>query len=297
MLALCFLVGVYSYTLNSGNCANPDNQQSPVNVFSSQSLYYDEKYFRFLTNNYIKLSPNEHYWGPYTAERAIGVKSNVATGSFGSFTLVKDWSISSWILEKILFRIGAEHSIEGSEYDAEMQLVHTFDANYYSPGRRVDPGTNYLVLSINFKVVEDDDPTATTLFDYMNLKAYNDDSTQNIYMKKNIKLNSMIQHQPAYLYTGTLSYGECLPALRMIFTDYHYIRRSDLNMLKAVTSRSGLLDLDQKNIKTRSTLNAPVYRNWNDLSMFAPKLNLLAYDNASFVGVNFLILLVLCLLF
>jgi hypothetical protein len=70
-----------------------------------------------------------------------------------------------------------------------------------------------LVISLFFKQTEDDNPGASRLFEFMNLEGFYNGTDSN--MIKNIKLHHIIQHQPALLYQGTVTYPECLPALWM----------------------------------------------------------------------------------
>lgn len=286
---------VHNYILNQGSCAAADGiQQSPVNIVSTNSLYYDEKYFRLLSNNYDPLTSQSN-WTVLTTERAIGFAPTANISNFGTALFVKDWSLTNFVLQKILFRVGTEHSIDGVFYDAELQLIHTVDANYYNPGRRVDFGANYLVISVPFKITEDNDPSANRIFNLTNLLGFSN-GTSNTIMKRT-SFVSMIQHQPSYLYQGSLNYDQCQPAWWLLFSQYHLIKRTDYNNLVSVTRANIPLDSDNKYVRSQSPLINPVYRNWNDLNKFTPRVTLLNFDSATFLNTNVLIIMAIVLFF
>jgi carbonic anhydrase len=287
---------IYTYDFNSATCINPQIQQSPINILSTNSVYYDEKYFRLLTNNYNYLTVNNS-WSYLPEERAVGVVPTVDQGDFGSFIFVKDWAMNSFRLTKILFRLGSEHSIDGEYFSVEMQLIHTIDTNYYPPGRRLDLGVNYVVISLFFNVTADDNPGISKLFYFMNLEGFYNNT--NSFMSRKIKFNTIIQHQPSYLYEGTLTYPDCQPALWLIMTQYHWISQSDYNQLSAVIkSKTNILDtILQQNIRSQFAVKTTIYRNWNDVYDLSPRVTLMNYIAAHNIKVSLLFLfLILSLL-
>ena len=287
VISIQLLALVTSYDFNLNTCSASFGQQSPVNVDSKSSLYFDEKYFRFLSNAYEFLTPSNN-WTYLSEERAIGIVPHVNQTDLGNFVFVKDWAMYTFDLKKILFRVNSEHQIDGQSFDAEMQFVHTIDNNFYPPGKRISLGVNYLVISIFFKVTEDKDPAASKLFEFMNLQGFANGTSTGL--SRNIKLHYMVQHQPAYLYQGTLTFPECEPALWMLFSQYHFIKATDLaNLTKAIKNQAGSIDtITGHNNRNLFALNTKVYRNWNDVDKLTPRATLLAYSSSSFVNVSYI---------
>jgi carbonic anhydrase len=288
-LAISFTLYSYimTYTLNSEACTNQFGQQSPIDVDSYHSAYYEEKYFRLLTNNYENVPVNTT-WTSFPNERAVGIQGSP---NFGSIILVKDWALHNFFLQKVLFKVGSEHTVDNVKYDVEMQLIHTYDDNYYNPGRRVDPGVNYMVISYFFKRTSDDNPAASRLFEFMDLQGYQNKTT-NGQMKKPIKFHYMVQHQPAYMYQGTLTYPDCQQALWVVNSQYHLIRESDFNLLKEVSA--DLIDpVLNTNVRSQSTRTVTVYRNFQDLTKLVPRATMMSYDSAQGLKMNIVMMLII----
>jgi carbonic anhydrase len=274
------------YDFSNPTCQSSTYQQSPIDITLDSSFYYDEKYFRFLTNNYNFLT-TENKWTYFQDEKAVGIAPTGGNQTdFGSFIFVKDWAMYSYKLQKILFRTLSEHTLDGQTFDVEMQLIHTNDANYYSPGRRIDlQGVDYLVISIFFKVTDDNNPAKSLLFEFMNLG-----KGLNARMLRPIKLHHIIQHQPSYLYTGSLTYPVCQEAQWLIFSQYHSIGQTDFNNLKSlIASATGLVT------NTRDmfpfTSSQAIYRNWNDASNLIPSPTLMVYSSSSVLNMSYTLLM------
>jgi carbonic anhydrase len=277
---------IQTYTLNIGACTNQFGQQSPIDISSYQSVYYEEKYFRLLTNNYERVSINTT-WQAFENERAVGIQG---TPNFGSIVLVKDWSLHNFFLDKILFRVGSEHTVDNVNYAVEMQLVHSYDDNYYNPGRRVNLGVNNLVISFFFKITADDNPAASRLFEFMDLQGFQNKT--NGQMGKAIKLHHIVQHQPAYLYEGSLTYPDCQQSLWVLNSQYHLIRQSDFDRLKAVSA--SFLDAGTNtNVRSQSTRNTTVYRNYDDITKFVPRATMMSYDSSQGLKMNIVLMLII----
>lgn len=296
LISLKLISSVQGYDFSLSTCASTAHQQSPINIVQDQSLYFDEKYFRFLTNNYQELT-TQNYWSYFTEEMAVGIAPTQNQTDFGSFIFVKDWAMYSFNLKKILFRVQSEHQIDGESFDVEMQLVHTIDANYYTPGRRINLGVDYLVISVFFKKEADGFPGNTKLFDFMNLQGFYNATQNNLstnaYMDRSIKLHYMIQHQPSYMYTGSLTYPECQEAIWLLFSQFHIISESDLTYLTKViqTHTPSIVD-STTNYNDRnlfSNTNTPVYRNWNEAARMEPRQNLLVYNSSSFLNLSYVV--------
>jgi len=297
LLTLLLTSTIASYDFTSTSCTNQVVQQSPININYNQTVFSNSNNFRILSNNFKPITPNDK-WSFFPNELAIGVESSTQNGDFGSMLFVKDWSIYNFILKKVLFRIGSENAVESVSSNAEMQLVFVLDSNYYSPGKRIFLDSNYLILSVPFRLNTDPNVKSSRLFEFMNLKAYanNPSAKSNIGMARNIKLPQFIVHQPAFLYKGTLTYPECQNALWLVNTQYHLISSNDLTLLRtAINANIVLTDLNPYNTRDlKSLLNETVvYRNYDDVNAVVMKSNLLNYNNADYVKNYVLLLIVL----
>jgi carbonic anhydrase len=224
----------------------------------------------------------DYKWQIFPDERAIGIGPKSGNDNMGSFVFVKDWAMYNFDLKKILFRANSEHTLNGNHFDVEMQLVHSIDTNYYPPGKRVNLGVDFLVISIFFQITDNNNPARTKLFDFSNLKDFSN-------MSRKIKLWQIIQHQPSYLYQGSLTYPECEPALWMIFSQFHLISQSDFNLLLNKIQQNNLADQTTKN-NVRNIFNndfSTVYRNWNELTKMSANPTLLTYNASSYINFSF----------
>lgn len=276
LISICLLHFTVQYNATGGLCSAAGIQQSPINIVSANTSYYDETYFRILTNQYNNLDTN-NTWSYDNNANAIGIVPYTSQGNFGNVIFIKDWGFVNLVLQRIHFRVGSNNQIDGKSYDAEMELVHTIDANYYSPGKRVDLGTNYVVISVPFVLTSNSDPAATSLFQWMNLGGYVNGTSPN--MTRQIKLYSIVQHQPGYLYEGTLPYGDCQPAWYLQLTQYQLIAQYDYNNL-VTASKNYLNSTSNTNVRSIQTTINQVYRNWNNITRLTPNLNLISFQNA-----------------
>ena len=148
---------------------------SVLNIYSSQkrtlnsseSYYYDEKYFRILTNNYDPINPGNG-WNNRSSD-GIGFKPN---NNFGSIILLKDWSMYNFKLTQVLFRKECSFKYEDFDCSAEMWLYHTKDNQYYPPGRRIYLKQNFFVIVVPFLVSDNNNPGNDEILDYLNLERY-----------------------------------------------------------------------------------------------------------------------------
>lgn len=265
-----------------------------ANLVSGSSLYYQEKYFRFLANNYEEIEKGD-FWTFFPEEKGIGFK---AVDDFGSFILVKDWSMYSFKLTKIVFRPYCTYKLNNNGYDAEMLLIHTIDNGYYPPGRRIYLGINYLVISIPFKKSSDLNPANDKLFHFMSLELYKNSvvggSALNISPFKSIKLHQIIQHQPSYLFETQLKWNQN-QALYMVFSKFHYISEKDYENLKLTYQK-----IFGEGNDSDLYLNKPevYYRNWDNPKELEPQATLMAYNFAFYPKITLLFLgIVFALLF
>ena len=254
-----------------------------IKLNSSESYYYDEKYFRILTNNYDPINPG-NVWNNRSSD-GIGFKPN---NNFGSIILLKDWSMYNFKLTQVLFRKECSFKYEDFDCSAEMWLYHTKDNQYYPPGRRIYLKQNFFVIVVPFLVSDNENPGNDEILDYLNLERYSQtykDPNILISPKKPVKLYQIIQNQPSYLFDGKYNNAD---TLFMVFAHYHYISAKMYNILQDI-SRVEI----NKNITQDS--DKKIYRNVRKLEEIKPRATLLAYSNAIFLK-NFLAFLVLFLI-
>jgi len=259
----------------------------------SKSVYYQEKYFRFLANNYENIKQGD-YWTSFNDEKAIGFQ---ASRDFGSFLFVKDWSIYSFKLTKIMFRPFCSYKTQFNggneiEYDAELLLYHTIDNNYFPPGKRVYLGINFLIISVPFKKTDFMDPSSDKLLEFLNLEIYRNslDKGLKIGPYKPIKLYQMIQHQPQYLFEATdLSSNE--KTLYLIFSQYHNINEKDYELLTAAYDTFSFGEFDNNPISGFD--NTIVYRNFQNPDELKSRLTLMAYNNQNYFKLKWIILIII----
>ena len=258
-----------------------NNYYSLLNLTSNKSYYYDEKYFRLLTNNYKEIIQG-NMWKNLTSD-GIGFKTE---NDFGSIILLKDWSMYNFKLTQIFFRKNCSFLYEDFNCSAELWLYHTKDNQYQTPGRRIYMKQNFFIIVIPFVSSDDENPANDLIFDFFNLEEYKNKYIQNakITTKKPIKLHHIIQNQPSYLFEG--EYND-LESLFMVFTQYHFISNNMYNILTQIETGY---------INTNNIINnGKIYRNVRKLEEIKPKATLMAYSQGSYLK-NLLVFIVLFLL-
>jgi hypothetical protein len=281
--------------------------KSEFTLKPSISEYYPEKYFRFLANNYDSISQGDT-WTTIGTEQGIGFEANE---DFGSFLLVKDWSMYSFKLRKVVFRPYCSYNLndnEGNNFcDAEMLLYHTIDNNYYPPGRRIHLGINYLVISVPFKKSTLMNPANDKLFQFLQLDMLKEivsrnQSINNVFPKispfKPIKLYQIIQHQPSYLFENELIPESGIRSLYLVFAKFHYISELDYNNLNNIYTKqfgsgfnkSALYLKDSSSITGISDTN--IYRNWENPNELEPTATLMAYNRGFYIHFSAVLLFI-----
>ena len=235
-----------------------------ITLSSSDSYYYDEKYFRLLTNNYDEINPGNE-WKNLSSD-GIGFKSQK---NFGSIILLKDWSMYNFKLTQIFFRKNCSFNYEDFNCNAEMWLYHTKDNQYYPPGRRIFMKQNYFIIVVPFVQSDNNNPANDLLLDYFNLESFN--LNKKISPKKPIKLHHIIQNQPSYLFEG--KYNET-NTLFMVFTQYHFISEKLYNLLA---------EIETDEINTNVIQESKIYRNVRKLEEIKPSATLMAYSKGSYL--------------
>ena len=273
----------FIFILSLFNIYKSQDTTSQINLSSSDSYYYDEKYFRLLTNNYDEINPG-NVWKDLNSD-GIGFKANK---NFGSIILLKDWSMYNFKLTHIFFRKNCSFNYENFNCDAEMWLYHTKDNQYYPPGRRIFMEQNFFIIVVPFVRTDNNNPANDLLLDYLNLESYNankKNANKKISPKKPVKLHHIIQNQPSYLFEG--KYNET-NTLFMVFTQYHFISEKLYNTLDNIKTN--------KEINTNIICDSKIYRNVRKLEEIKPSATLMAYSKGSYLK-NIFAIIVLFLIF
>ena len=252
--------------LNICNCENG------LIEFADKSYYYEEKYFRILSNNYDTIDPGNAW-----SEQPEGYGFQ-ARRDFGSLILLKDWSMYNFKLTKVVFRNKKSFEYEG-KCDAEMWLIHTKDNGYYPPGRRIFIKQNYFIIVVPFVITNDQNPAVDSIFEVLGLEKYADNKNQTVFPSRPVKLYTIIQNQPSLLFEG--NYAE-IDTLFMVFTQYHFIGDKDfknLNKLyndKQINSPDVSFDKDEK-------YKEKIFRNVRNIEEVKPKVTLMSYSKAKYL--------------
>ncbi len=261
------------------------NGLSLINLKGLDSTYYyEEKYFRILSNKYEDIVQGE-LWKYDEDTDGFGF---IANKDFGSLILLKDWSMYNFKLTQVLFRKECSFKYEDFDCSAEMWLYHTKDNQYYPPGRRIYLKQNFFVIVVPFLVSDNENPGNDEILDYLNLERYSQTyKNPNILIspKKPVKLYQIIQNQPSYLFDGIYNSTD---TLFMVFAHYHYISEKMYDILNKTCNV-------EININITQDSDEKIYRNVRKLEEIKPRATLLAYSNAIFLK-NFLAFLVLFLI-
>ena len=266
---------------------------SSISFVSSSSLvinyyndteYYEEKYFRLLSNSYDDIEQGVD-WTQFGDSNGNGIGFE-AQKDFGSIILLKDWSMYSFKLTKIVFRSVCSIDIGTGGNCAEMWLYHTKDNGYYSPSRKIFLKQNYLIIVVQFKKVVDSHPGKSDLFELLRLNDFSaNKQTKSISPSKPVRLYQIIQDQPSYLFEGTLNNTnqECL---FLVFSKYHFISEKEFNILQ--TETNGNVEISD---------HGTIYRNVINFNELKPMGTLLAYTKKEYLKYYALYFLILFLLF
>jgi len=259
------------FIINSSN-----SELSKLNY--SNSYYYEEKYFRILSNNYDSIDPGNFWFKFKDSDNINGIGFN-AKKDFGSLILLKDWSMYNFKLTKIIFRDKClfNNTLLKEKCKAEMWLYHTKDNGYYPPGRRIFIKQNFFIIVVPFVQGDENNPSNDLLFEFLNLKKYGENKdSENITPKKPVKLYQIIQNQPSYLFEAEFDKKD---TLFMVFTQYHYISENDYISLNNVIKDFK----DEKEIDIQYSENSKIYRNMRNLDNLEPKVSLMIYSDSNYL--------------
>jgi len=269
---------------STATCSVTNNFQSPINIISANSVYYDDKFFRVLTNNYGSVNAN---WQNFVTEQAIGFTVPVSNNS--TIQIVKDWYIQQFVLTKVLFRTVSEHKLDGTNFDVEMQLFHTVDTTFQGYGRRQTLPVQNLVISVFF-VSTSTVLTSPQLWNFANLAGFaTTTGTTQIAFNRRLVLGQLVQNVPSYFYQGTYTYPNCDNTYWMISSKYVQINQSDLANIKTALNRFNYIDTtmtpasNSRAIQNNVLFSQIVYRNFQDVTKLAPGVNYFSYQSSSFL--------------
>ena len=252
--------------LNICNCENG------LIEFADKSYYYEEKYFRILSNNYDTIDPGNAW-----SEQPEGYGFQ-ARRDFGSLILLKDWSMYNFKLTKVVFRNKKSFEYEG-KCDAEMWLIHTKDNGYYPPGRRIFIKQNYFIIVVPFVITNDQNPAVDSIFEVLGLEKYADNKNQTVFPSRPVKLYTIIQNQPSLLFEG--NYAE-IDTLFMVFTQYHFIGDKDFKNLNKLYNDKQINSPDISFDKD-AEYKEKIFRNVRNIEEVKPKVTLMSYSKAKYL--------------
>ena len=258
-----------------------------------ESYYYEEKYFRILSNNYDSIDPG-NFWSFIKNENEnenLGVGFE-AKKDFGSLILLKDWSMYNFKLTKIIFRKDCLFKLEDGGCNAEMLLYHTKDNGYYPPGRRIFMKQNFFIIVVPFRKANNDNPAIDLLFKFLNLEKFSENTDNKVTPLKPVKLYQIIQNQPSYLFEGKF---EDKDTLFMVFTQYHFISTDDYNHLETILQgKSANITINHGN-ENEKDYDPKTYRNIKNSEKLKPKVSLMVYSKANYLN-NILLFFIMLLI-
>lgn len=280
------------YIAQHSGCSATNPQQSPVNLNTVNSKYYDERMFRLLSTNYTVYANST--WTKFDQTNGNGLGFE---GDFGSTLLMKNWALYKYDLKKIIFRYGSSHTINATnKYDGEIELIHKVDSSYRTNGRYIKESSQYLVISLFMMgQVANADGTFNTTEVVSNLLKelnVNDLKTQtfaagnaNTLPTRRVKLNRIVQNTPQLMYEGRLTYGICEKALYIIDPMYQLIDADSMNNLKAALNLNGFLinNSNSRNIQVLD-ISTAIFRNDPSITSYSKDKSPFQYDTTLFTG-------------
>ena len=271
-----------------------------ITLKSDDSYYYEEKYFRILSNNYDSIDPG-NFWNKIYKNKEEKESQYLGIGfeakkDFGSLILLKDWSMYNFKLTKIIFRKVCLFKPEAGNCDAEMLLYHTKDNGYYPPGRRIFMKQNFFIIVVPFRETNNDNPAIDLLFKFLNLEKFSENTANKVTPLKPVKLYQIIQNQPSYLFEGKF---EDKDTLFMVFTQYHFISTDDYIYLETIlrdintniTIKHGNVNDNDDEID----YDPKTYRNIKNSEKLKPKVSLMVYSKANYLN-NILLFFIIFLI-
>ena len=252
-----------------------NNQNIHIN-FTDNSYYYEEKYFRILSNNYDTIDPGKA-WSE--EDEGFGFK---ARRDFGSLILLKDWSMYNFKLTKVIFRNKTSFNYgEKCDVKAEMWLIHTKDNGYYPPGRRIFIKQNYFIIVVPFIITNDQNPAVDSIFEVLGLGKYADNKDQTVFPSRPVKLYTIIQNQPSLLFEGNYKQTN---TLFLVFTQYHFISQTDSDKLDNLYKNKTIqIDSADVSYDEDAEYKDKIFRNVRNIEEVKTKVTLMSYSTAKYL--------------
>ena len=325
------ICNISSYSFNpdylniNTECKSDVIQQSPIDVNTESSVYYEEKMFRIANTN--TTISTESKWLALPPEKAIGFR-----GKFGNVTLIKDWSAFLFTLESVFIRSNSAHKVNGKYYDAEIQLVGSLNETYKTETRYIFPTAKKLVYSVFLIAEEDEKIPQTKILDYMNLEGYyqylhpelfpvkpiqsqetvttttTETTTSeepvyyevNLNPKRDIKVGHLIKHSNQLLYEGRLDYNNCEKAWYVIDPQYQVITKKELEMIKKSLIKVGLTaNTNGNNVREIQNIDSStvIYRNVKNVTELIQSASSFQYTKSQNLSFNIYIISSLIFIF
>lgn len=282
------------------NCNSKVIQQSPINIHLGDSLYYDERNFRVLATNYT-MNAADFVWTALEEERGVGFK-----GKFGNLTLMKDWAMYKFSLDKIVFRTESAHTIDGQRFSGEVEFIHSIIDDRELIGKYIYPTSNYLVYSVFLYAKPSIDisnyDSYSQLLTYLNLEGFEKNRTSGVISaSRDVALAEIIRHDDQLFYEGRLTSGNCEKAWHIINPKYQIISEDQFKNLTSILTKYDFITATEKsNTRTIQAVDAstPIYRNKvNAADIFIESSTLQLKGNSSFISLNVLYFLGLLMIF
>jgi hypothetical protein len=286
--------------LTKPNCNSKVIQQSPINIHLGDSLYYDERNFRVLATNYT-MNAADFVWTALEEERGVGFK-----GKFGNLTLMKDWAMYKFSLDKIVFRTESAHTIDGQRFSGEVEFIHSIIDDRELIGKYIYPTSNYLVYSVFLYAKPSIDisnyDSYSQLLTYLNLEGFEKNRTSGVISaSRDVALAEIIRHDDQLFYEGRLTSGNCEKAWHIINPKYQIISEDQFKNLTSILTKYDFITATEKsNTRTIQAVDAstPIYRNKvNAGDIFIESSTLQLKGNSSFISLNVLYFLGLLMIF
>ena len=282
------------------NCDSKVAQQSPVDIHIANSLYYDERNFRVLATNYT-MNSADYVWTVLENERGIGFE-----GKFGHLTLMKDWAMYKFSLNKIVFRTESAHTIDGQRFSGEVEFIHSIIDDRELIGKYIYPTSNYLVYTVFLSAKPNVDlsnyDSYSQLLTYLNIEGFNKNKTSGVLSaSRDVALSELIRHDDQLFYEGRLTSGNCEKAWHIVNPKYQIITDDQLkNLTSILTSYNFISATETSNTRKIQIVDSStsIYRNRvNAGDIFIESSPIQLKGDSSLLSLNVLYFLAVLMIF
>lgn len=282
------------------NCDSKVTQQSPINIHIADSLYFDERNFRVLATNYT-MNSADYVWTVLENERGIGFE-----GNFGQLTLMKDWAMYKFNLNKIVFRTESAHTVDGQKFSGEVEFIHSIVDDRELIGKYIYPTSNYLVYTVFLYAKPNVDlsnyDSYSQLLTYLNIEGFNKSKTSGVISaSRNVVLAEIIRHEDQLFYEGRLTSGNCEKAWHIVNPKYQIITENQLKDLTSIlTNYKYITATETSNTRKIQVVDAKtsIYRNKvNAGDIFIESSTIQLKGDSYFISLNALYFLAVLMIF